>query len=212
MKKKLVTEKEIIEFAKGGGRYFALAKNMVITPLAADRIKTLNIILTTEEEIKSKQEKNTVPFKKIAIGGDHTGFKVKQSLIKFLKEKGMEVNDIGTYNEEPADYPVFAAKAAKLVQKGEADGAILIDATGIPSAITANKFKGIRAVTCYNEFSARSAREHNNANILVVGGVTLGEGTIKGIIEIFLTTAFAGGRHQKRLEIITQIESENFRN
>lgn len=212
MKKKLITEKEILEFAKGGGRYFTVAKNMVITPLASDRIKALNIILTTEEEIKTKQDNSPAPFKKLAIGCDHTGFKIKQSLIKVLKDKGLEVNDVGTFNEEPADYPVFASKAAKAVQKGEADGAILIDATGIPSAITANKYKGIRAVTCYNEFSARSAREHNDANILVVGALTLGEGTIKGILELFLSVKFAGGRHEKRLEIIKKIESENFRN
>jgi ribose 5-phosphate isomerase B len=94
------------------------------------------------------------------------------------------------------------------VKNGETDFAVLIDATGIPSSITANKIPGIRACTCYNEFSARSAREHNNGNVLVMGAKTLGEETIKSILEVWLDTPFGGGRHQRRLDKITAIEKE----
>jgi ribose 5-phosphate isomerase B len=210
--KKVVTEREIIEFARSGGKIFPLAKGMLITPLAQDRIKSLGITVTTGEEAKSLRQNKKPDFSIIALGCDHTGFKVKQMIIKYLKEIGCTVNDTGTYNEEPANYPEFASKVARLVQKGEADVGILIDATGIPSAITANKYKGIRAATCYNEFSVRSAREHNDANILVVGAVTLGEGTIKGLVELFLNVEFLAGRHKTRLEIIEKIESEQFCN
>lgn len=94
------------------------------------------------------------------------------------------------------------------VKNGEVDFAVLVDATGIPSAITANKIPGIRACTCYNEFSARSGREHNNGNVLVMGARTLGEETIKSILEVWLNTPFGGERHQRRLDKITAIEKE----
>ncbi len=127
---------------------------------------------------------------------------------KILVEKGYEIIDVGTYDENACDYPDFAFAAAMKVKTGDADFAVLIDATGIPSSITANKIPGIRACTCYNEFSARSAREHNNGNALVVGAKTLGEETIKSILEVWLNTSFGGARHQKRLDKITAIEKE----
>ncbi|MDP3150168.1 MAG: ribose 5-phosphate isomerase B [Ignavibacteria bacterium] len=145
----------------------------------------------------------------VVLGCDHTGLTVKNLLIKILIEKGFKIQDVGTFDEVSCDYPDFAYAAAKKVKSGEADFGIIVDATGIPSAITANKIKGIRAATCYNEFSAKSAREHNNANILVVGAKALGEETIKGILETWLTTKFGGGRHQKRLDKITEIENHN---
>ncbi|MEO8398846.1 MAG: ribose 5-phosphate isomerase B [Ignavibacteriaceae bacterium] len=150
---------------------------------------------------------NTVREKVIAIGSDHTGFKIKNLLIKILTEKKYELIDVGTYDEQSCDYPDFAFAVASKVKEKKADFGILIDATGIPSAIAANKVKGIRAATCYNEFSANSAREHNDANVLVVGAKSLGEETIKSILEVWLNTGFGGGRHQKRLNKISSIES-----
>ena len=102
----------------------------------------------------------------------------------------------------------MSVPTAKKVKERSVDWGIIIDATGIPSAITANKLKGIRAATCYNEFSARSAREHNNANILVIGAKAIGEETAKSILDAWLTTNFGGGRHQRRLDKITQIEND----
>ena len=127
-------------------------------------------------------------------------------VIEYLGEKGFDVNDKGTYDEQSCDYPDFAIAVAKEVMSGNCDYGICFDATGIPSAITANKLKGIRAATCYNEFSAWSARNHNNANVLVMGAMTLGPETIKSIIDKFFSTEFAGGRHQRRLDKISALE------
>ncbi|RKY93890.1 MAG: ribose 5-phosphate isomerase B [Ignavibacteriae bacterium] len=146
--------------------------------------------------------------KRISIGSDHTGFKMKNILIKYLGERGFQLNDEGTFDEKSCDYLDFAKAVALKVATGNADFGIILDATGIPSSITANKIKGIRAATCYNAFSAKSAREHNDANVLVLGAKSLGEETIKTIIEVWFSTNFAGGRHQRRLDKISSIENE----
>jgi len=154
--------------------------------------------------------RNLQTVRRIAIGSDHTGFRIKNVISKILSEKGYEIIDVGTYDEKSCDYPDFAFAVARKVRENEVKFGIIIDATGIPSSITANKLKGIRAATCYNEFSTSSAREHNNANILVLGAKSLGEETIKSILETWLNTKFGGGRHQRRLNKITEIENNNF--
>ena len=126
-----------------------------------------------------------------------------------MLEKGYHVEDAGTYDENSCDYPDYAKKVALQVVSDGSDFGIIIDATGIPSAITANKIKGIRAATCYNTFSAKSSRSHNNANVLVIGSKTLGEESIKEIIDVWLSTEFEGGRHQRRLDKIGEIEKGN---
>ncbi|MDR3611461.1 MAG: ribose 5-phosphate isomerase B [Ignavibacteriaceae bacterium] len=210
---KVITESEVLKVYKSGGRTFPVGENEMLTPLAKDRIKELKIKLVKktpapiiegviQDPVKSKRTN------KVSLGGDHTGFKVKNLISKILVEKGFEIIDVGTYDENACDYPDFAYAASIKVKNGETDFAVLVDATGIPSAITANKIPGIRACTCYNEFSARSAREHNNGNVLVVGAKSLGEETIKSILEVWLNTSFGGERHQKRLDKITTIEKE----
>ncbi len=212
--KKLITELDVIKFAKSGGNVLPVGEDDIVTALARDKIKALgiatvkkssaeNINLTVNEIEKSQ----TV--RRIAIGSDHTGFKVKNLLSKILSDKGYEIIDVGTYDEKSCDYPDFAFAVARKVKENEVKFGIIVDATGIPSAITANKLKGIRAATCYNEFSARSAREHNNANVLVIGAKTLGDESIKSILETWLQTNFGGGRHQRRLNKITEIENNN---
>lgn len=212
--KKLFTESEVINLFKSGTRTLTLSKGDLLTPLAKDKAKALGITISkasTSDSVKQvpvpsecKQKNNSV-----AIGSDHTGFQMKKIVINVLTEKGFCVDDCGTHNEESCDYPDFALAVATKVKQNKVDFGIIIDATGIPSAIAANKLKGIRAATCYNEFSAKSAREHNNANVLVVGAKSLGEETIKSILETWLKTDFAGGRHQKRLDKITAIENNN---
>ncbi|MBA4405779.1 ribose 5-phosphate isomerase B [bacterium] len=145
---------------------------------------------------------------KICIGSDHTGVKMKKILHDYLKQKGFELIDIGAFTEDAVDYPDIAYKVANSVVIGEVKFGIIIDATGIPSAITANKIPGIRAATCYNEFTAKSSREHNDANILVVGARALGEETIKSIADVWLSSKFLGDRHQKRLDKIKAIEEK----
>jgi len=213
--KKIITEAEVVLSFKSGGKILSIGEKDIITPLAKDKIKELGItiikkVISDSIEVLPRQTLSSTQFKNtVVLGSDHTGFLVKSVLAKILTEKGFTIQDVGTFDEASCDYPDYAFAAAKKVKSGEADFGILVDATGIPSAITANKIKGIRAATCYNEFTAKSAREHNNANILVLGAKALGEETIKSILEIWLVTKFGGARHQRRLDKITEIEKLN---
>lgn len=211
--KKLILESDIIKLSRQGLKVLPVAPNDIITPLAMDKIKSLGITVVRREETEEieadpKGTDAQVKLKKAAIGSDHTGFLVKGMLSRVLTEKSYGVIDVGTYDEASCDYPDFALAVAMKVLERKVDFGIIIDATGIPSAITANKVRGIRAATCYNEFSARSAREHNNANVLVLGAKALGEETIKSILDVFMSTPFAAGRHQKRLDKISAVEEK----
>ena len=211
--KKLITERDIIDLDKQGIKVLVKTKNTIITPLATDRIRALNFSIVEKEITQSKnlhkpESHQSNSGNKIVIGSDHMGFRLKNILTKYLVEKGFTVFDVGTYDEKSCDYPDYAKKVANKVSNGEYDLGILIDASGIPSAIVANKIKGIRAATCYNVFSAKSSRAHNNSNVLVVGARALGEDTIKLIIDEWLSTSFEGGRHKRRLDKITDIENE----
>ncbi|MBI1936902.1 MAG: ribose 5-phosphate isomerase B [Ignavibacteriales bacterium] len=207
--KKAVTEDEIVKLIKNGASEVHLTKDDILTPLAIDRIRSAGLQIIrggNSAQTFSSQSK------KIVIGSDHTGVKAKKILVEWLKSKSCEVLDIGTYNEDSVDYPDIAFNAASRVANKEFDYGILIDATGIPSAITANKIPGIRAATCYNEFSAKSSREHNNANVLVLGAKSLGEETIKSVTDVWLNSNFLGDRHQRRLDKITAIEQKYSKN
>lgn len=211
--KKVLTEYDIETTFRKGEKIIHIQQGDIITPLAKDRAKELNIKIETAspsvvtEKINPPYPQNS-KWKKVFIGGDHTGFKVRNFLIDILTTKGLEINNVGSYDENACDYPDFAISVAKSVMTNSESFGVLVDATGIPSAITANKIKGIRAATCYNEFSAKSAREHNNANVIVLGAKTLGEETIRSIIETWLKTDFAGGRHQRRLDKISDAENQ----
>jgi ribose 5-phosphate isomerase B len=211
--KKVITERDILELEKKGIKVLIKTTDTIITPLALDRIRSSKFAIVEKENSPSdstaKLNNNISTIgRKIIIGGDHTGFRIKNILIKYLIEKGYEITDAGTFDENSCDYPDYAEIVAKSISSGENEFGILIDATGIPSGIAANKVKGIRAATCYNAFSARSSRAHNNANVLVVGARALGEETIKLIVDEWLSTQFEGGRHQKRLDKISDIENE----
>jgi ribose 5-phosphate isomerase B len=209
--KTVITEREILELEKKGIRVLIKTQDTIITPLAIDRIRSSKFTIIEKEissEIYFNPDKNSsTDNNKIIIGSDHTGFRLKNILFKYLVENGFGVKDAGTYDENSCDYPDYSKKVSLSVASGESDFGILIDATGIPSAITANKIKGIRAATCYDNFSAKSSRAHNNANVLVVGAKTLGDETVKEILGAWLSTEFEGGRHQKRLDKIIDIEN-----
>ncbi len=202
--KKVITEKDILQLLKSGLTEIQLNRNEILTPLAIDRIKVSNLKVVYED----KQYDTRKLFKKIVIGSDHTGVKIKKNLVDYLKDKNFDIMDIGTFTEDAVDYPDIALNVAQKVSNNEFDCGIILDATGIPSAIVANKLANIRAATCYNEFSARSSREHNNANVLVLGARTLGEETIKSIIDVWLNSQFLGDRHQRRLDKIHAIEEK----
>lgn len=203
--KKAVTELEILKLIKSGAKEIVISKDDLLTPLALDRIRHSGLKVIRGGNTISEQSDSR---RRILIGSDHTGVRMKKIVVEFLKSKSYNVLDIGAYNEDPVDYPDIALNVAVRIVNKEFDLGILLDATGIPSAISANKVPGIRAATCYNEFSAKSSREHNDSNILVLGAKALGEETIKSIVDVWLKSSFLGDRHQRRLDKINTIEDK----
>ena len=141
--------------------------------------------------------------KPVAIGGDHAGFKYKEDVISFLEGKGIPVKDFGPYSADSVDYPDFAHPVASAVEKGEASFGILICGSGNGVAITANKHQGIRAALCWGEELAKLAREHNNANVICLPARFVRESDVEKMVNIFMTTAFEGGRHTNRVNKIS---------
>ena len=141
----------------------------------------------------------------IALGCDHGGFELKQEVIKYLKANQIEYKDYGCYDTASVDYPVYARKVAKVILDGEAEKGILICGTGIGISIAANRIKGIRAALCSDCFSAQATREHNDANILCMGGRVVGAGLAIKIVDTFLHTEFSNDeRHIRRIDLIEE--------
>jgi ribose 5-phosphate isomerase B len=147
----------------------------------------------------------------IGLACDHGGFELKEELKAFLRSKGHEPIDMGTFNEDSVDYPDFGFLVAKKISEGDLKKGILICGTGIGMSIVANKFRGVRAALANDLYSARFSREHTDANILVIGGRIVGRELAKEIVKVWLETPFAGGRHKTRLEKIEAIEKETFK-
>ena len=140
--------------------------------------------------------------KPVAIGGDHAGFEYKEDLISFLEAKEIPFQDFGTYSTDSVDYPDFAHPVAAAVEQGEAAFGILLCGSANGVAITANKHQGVRAAICWGEEITKLAREHNNANIICIPARFVREGDAEKMVEIFITTEFEGGRHERRVEKI----------
>lgn len=144
----------------------------------------------------------------IAIGSDHGGVDLKDYLVELLRAKGVEVKDFGTHGREAVDYPDIGRLVSLRIAGGEAEWGVLVCTSGIGMSILANKFPGIRAALVQDLEAARSSREHNNANILVLSGAKTEKSLAQEILEVWMTTPFAGGRHQRRLDKIDQIERD----
>lgn len=144
----------------------------------------------------------------IAIGCDHGGFELKNEIIKYLEENGIAYKDYGTYTDESCDYPIYGEAVARAVASGECEKGLLFCGTGIGISLAANKVKGIRAVVCSDCFSAEMSRKHNDANILSLGGRVVGFGLARKIVDIWLNTDFEGGRHQRRVDMLMNIENK----
>ena len=147
----------------------------------------------------------------IGLASDHGGFELKEELKAFLKSMGTDPVDMGSFSEESVDYPDFGMLVAERVSRGELEKGILICGTGIGMSIVANKFPGVRATLANDLYSSRLSREHNDSNILILGGRVVGKDLAKEIVKVWLNTPFAGGRHRRRLEKIEALEREKFR-
>jgi ribose 5-phosphate isomerase B len=167
----------------------AAARGVRIVELPADRIIVL-----------------PAPVRIVAIGADHGGFRLKQTLKPIIESLGFEMRDVGVHEEKPADYPDLALAVAELVASGAAARGVIIDGAGIGSSIAANKVPGIRAALCYDKASARNSREHNDSNVLTLGARLLTETQAEDVLRTWMATLFAGGRHQARIQKILEIE------
>ena len=143
---------------------------------------------------------------RIAIGADHAGFPLKEHLVVTLTRLGHQVDDRGTHNETTVDYPAICAEVARLVTSGQADRGIVVGGSGQGEQIAANKVRGARAALCNDLYTARMSREHNDANVLAIGGRIVAFGLADEIVAVWLTTDFEGGRHRRRVDQITDIE------
>jgi ribose 5-phosphate isomerase B len=209
--RRLVTEHDLRNLAFGSE--FAVAPGALITPLARQVAMDRHITLRPQPDSAPALKAHPAPTasptagaRAIALGADHGGFKLKESLKAYLRELGHEVIDCGTTSTEAVDYPDFALAVGELVGQGRAARGILVDGAGIGSCMTANKVPGVRAAPCTDVDSARNAREHNDANILALGGRVVNRGLAMRLARIFLTTPFGGGRHERRVQKIMALE------
>ncbi|MCJ7569624.1 MAG: ribose 5-phosphate isomerase B [Anaerolineales bacterium] len=208
---RLVTELDIKDLAHGSE--FIIPPGSIVTPLARQAAMERRITMLKGSQAASPSKATlstptpgTGGDKMIAIGADHGGYTLKESLKLYLGELGFSAIDCGTHSEESVDYPDFAFAVAQLVADGRAWRGIIIDGAGIGSCMTANKVPGVRASMCYDQATAANSREHNNANVLTLGAGLLGANLAKQIVKTWLETSFGGGRHAGRVDKIMQIE------
>jgi ribose 5-phosphate isomerase B len=197
---RVLTRGETVELARGGH----------ITPLAADTLKERRVTVVRDGQV-SVDEASLAPradIRTVAIASDHGGVKLRQTLVTFLRGRGLAVQDLGTDGHEPVDYPDIAASVARVVARGEADAGIVIDGAGIGSAIAANKIDGIRAVMATTETIARYSREHNGANVLTLGATLVTADEARVIVTTFLTTPMREARYIRRLAKIRKLERD----
>jgi ribose 5-phosphate isomerase B len=180
-----------------------IVKDTIFTPSARDLIRLRGIEI---QEVGADAVHAGTPETTIAIGADHGGFAMKEALKPVLQELHLAVIDIGVAAAVTADYPDIARKVAELVAARTAHRGIIVDGAGIGSAMAANKVPGVRAALCYDRASARNSREHNDANVLTLGGRLLTQSQAEEVMRVWLTTPFAGGRHQARIDKIIAIE------
>ena len=142
----------------------------------------------------------------IAIGCDHGGFLLKQEIISYLEKRGYAYRDFGTFDTKSCDYPVYGEKVARAVASGACEKGLLFCGTGVGISLAANRVRGIRAVVCSEPYSAKMSRQHNDANVLCLGGRVVGPGLAEQIVDVWLHTEFEGGRHGRRVKMIDDIQ------
>ena len=213
--KPLITAADLERVPQGGE--IAITEDTLITPLAREEAErrgiTFRIAPAPERESPSGTvSKESAPEKSnrvVAIGADHGGFELKQQLKGHLLDWGYQVLDLGTNSAEAVDYPDFAEAVGNVVARGEAWLGIVLDSAGIGSSIAANKVPGVRAALCYDRATAHNSREHNDANVLTLGAKLIAPEAAREIVALWLSTPFAGGRHQRRVDKIRGIEERS---
>jgi ribose 5-phosphate isomerase B len=198
----VVTEADVRAAAKTG-RTLQVPAGALVTPAARDLARALGVSLSEAARTGEPTAARAV----VALGADHGGFPLKEQLKAVLADEGYEVLDLGTYDAQPVDYPDFAVAVARAVRDGRARRGIMIDGAGIGSAMAANKVAGVRAALCYDLTTAQNAREHNDANVLTLGGTLIGTRLAVDITRTFLATAFGGGRHARRVDKINSLDT-----
>ena len=199
MKRAIVTAAELPESGE-----MLVPFDAILTPMARDEAERRGVLV---KEVAAQDAIRAHPAEKIvALAADHGGFALKERLKPLLEQLGFIAEDFGVHGGETADYPDMALLVAEAVAGGRAARGIVVDGAGIGSAMAANKTPGVRAAMCYDKASARNSREHNNANVLTLGGRLLSADTALDTAATWLTTPFAGGRHEKRVEKIAAIE------
>ena len=200
-KSRFVYQDEVRQLAHGAE--LRIQSESQLTPLARELVleRKIKIVVSPAQSAPGANAERLV-----AIGADHGGFALKEVLKAQLAELGFKVRDVGTSSTDSVDYPDFAYGVAQLVASGDAWRGIMVDGAGIGSCMVANKVPGVRASMCYDVSSASNAREHNDANVLTLGGQLVGPNLAKQIVKTWLTTDFGGGRHARRIEKIAAVE------
>ena len=206
-----VTEADVIAVPSGGK--LSVPVQAMITPLARDTAIERRVELVREPGSLLETDPGGSPgsAQAVALGADHGGYAMKEDLKGYLTELGYEVFDCGPGSTASVDYPDFAYAVAKLVSEGRAWRGVMVDGAGIGSCMAANKVPGVRAAMCYDHATAVNSREHNNANVLTLGGVLLGSALARQIVKTWLETEFGGARHARRVDKIMAIEKRFLR-
>ena len=210
--KPVLTAADLERVPEGGE--VAVTQGTLITPLARDEAErrgiTFRTVPSTEREasggVVEAPGGEKVSARVVAIGADHGGFELKEQLKAYLRDWGYNFLDLGTDSTAAVDYPDFAEAVANAVARGDAWLGVVVDSAGIGSSIAANKVAGARAALCYDRATARNSREHNDANVLTLGAKLIAPEAAREIVALWLTTPFAGGRHQRRVDKIRSIE------
>lgn len=207
--KRLITERDVSEAWRNGKSEIVVSEKTIITPAASDAAAARKISFVTPNPQPPVKPSQSASFQgRIILGSDHGGFELKETLKQHLENRGMAVEDVGTYSKDSVDYPDFAARVAEKVSSDPSALGIIVDGAGVGSAMAANKVPGIRAATCNDVYTARNSRVHNNANILTLGSRVIGVDVAQHIVDVWLESAFEGGRHQTRVDKIGAIEAK----
>lgn len=200
----LITEADINMVPEGGA--LRITPQAIVTPLARQTAMMRRVELVVGDRPLPEQPHASAKAPVVALGADHGGYALKETLKGYVQSLGWATLDLGTHSQESVDYPDYAQAVAEAVSQKQAWRGILIDGAGIGSSMVANKVPGVRAALCYDQATALNSREHNDANVLTLGAGLIGVGLAKQIVQVWLTTEFGGGRHARRVNKIMAVE------